>query len=102
MYLNYPDIKQKTMVGFFWNWPTVPPTEEQLPQVAPLCKLAGVATRLVVTERAGHAQQMLQVGIVNGVVMAVIVVMVVVMMVVMVVMVVIVVIVVMVVMVRGY
>jgi len=29
-------------------------------QVAPLCKLAGVSTRLVVTERAGHAQHMLQ------------------------------------------
>ena len=31
-------------------------------QVAPLCKLAGVSTRLVVTERAGHAQHMLQVS----------------------------------------
>ena len=30
--------------------------------MAPLCKLAGVSTRLVVTERAGHAQHMLQVS----------------------------------------
>ena len=30
--------------------------------MAPLCKLAGVSSRLVVTERAGHAQHMLQVS----------------------------------------
>ena len=35
-------------------------------QVAPLCKLAGVSTRLVVTERAGHAQHMLQVSAYHG------------------------------------
>ena len=34
--------------------------------MAPLCKLAGVSTRLVVTERAGHAQHMLQVSAFHG------------------------------------